>query len=238
MVVILLLLLAQQAVQPAPAADPVARAEAFMDLVARRDFPAAIAMCNANMLQAMPEPKLRQLWAALAAQAGPYQSREAGSARPAGNGHAVSIRATFERAQVDLTIGVVGDRISGLFMRPVPPPSPPPPYAVASAFSEREITVGSEPWALPGTLSMPNGPGPFAAVVLVHGSGPNDRDESIGPNRPFRDLAHGLASRGIAVLRYDKRARVHMSRASTPKSRPTSRSGSTRRRPTLHASTR
>jgi len=46
-------------------------------------------------------------------------------------------------------------------------------------------------------------------VVLVHGSGPNDRDETIGPNKVFKDLAWGLASRGIAVLRYDKRTYVH-----------------------------
>ena len=39
--------------------------------------------------------------------------------------------------------------------------------------------------------------------------GPNDRDETIGPNKPFRDLAHGLASRGIAVLRYEKRTKEH-----------------------------
>jgi len=42
-------------------------------------------------------------------------------------------------------------------------------------------------------------------VILVHGSGPHDRDETIGPNKPFRDLAWGLANRGIAVLRYEKR---------------------------------
>jgi pimeloyl-ACP methyl ester carboxylesterase len=42
-------------------------------------------------------------------------------------------------------------------------------------------------------------------VVFTHGSGPNDRDETIGPNKPFRDLAHGLAAAGIASLRYDKR---------------------------------
>jgi hypothetical protein len=56
---------------------------------------------------------------------------------------------------------------------------------------------------------MPKGEGPFPAVVLVHGSGPNDRDETIGPNKPFKDIAWGLASRGIAVLRYDKRSKVH-----------------------------
>ncbi len=42
-------------------------------------------------------------------------------------------------------------------------------------------------------------------MVLVHGSGPNDRDETVGLTKCFRDLAWGLTSRGIAVLRYDKR---------------------------------
>jgi alpha-beta hydrolase superfamily lysophospholipase len=45
--------------------------------------------------------------------------------------------------------------------------------------------------------------------VLVHGSGPHDRDETIAQNKPFRDLAWGLASNGIAVFRYDKRTLVH-----------------------------
>ncbi len=71
------------------------------------------------------------------------------------------------------------------------------------------MTIGAGLTALPGTLTVPNGKGPFPAVVLVHGSGPNDRDESIGANKPFCDLAYGLASNGVAVLRYDKRTRVH-----------------------------
>ena len=74
---------------------------------------------------------------------------------------------------------------------------------------EREIVIGDAPLALPGLLTLPPGKGPFPLVVLVHGSGPNDRDETIGPNRPFRDIARGLAERGVAVLRYDKRTRVY-----------------------------
>lgn len=42
-------------------------------------------------------------------------------------------------------------------------------------------------------------------AILVHGSGPNDRDETIGPNKPFRDLAQGLSQKGLACFRYDKR---------------------------------
>jgi dienelactone hydrolase len=55
---------------------------------------------------------------------------------------------------------------------------------------------------------LPDGAGPFPAVVLVHGSGPHDRDETIGPNRPFLDIARGLAAQGIAVLRYEKRTKA------------------------------
>jgi dienelactone hydrolase len=90
----------------------------------------------------------------------------------------------------------------------------PPVYAKTGSFHEREVTLGSTPWQLPGTLTLPNGPGPFPAVVLVHGSGANDRDETfgdetIGPSKTFKDLAWGLAGQGIAVLRYDKRTLVH-----------------------------
>ncbi|CAN5818315.1 hypothetical protein BH24ACI5_BH24ACI5_24340 [soil metagenome] len=74
---------------------------------------------------------------------------------------------------------------------------------------ESEVTVGTGQWALPATLTMPVGPGPVPAVVLVHGSGPGDRDATVGQIKQFKDLALGLASRVIAVLRYDKRTRVH-----------------------------
>jgi dienelactone hydrolase len=53
------------------------------------------------------------------------------------------------------------------------------------------------------------GNGPFPAVVLVQGSGPEDQDETIGPNKPFKDLAWGLASRGIVVFRYTKRTQKY-----------------------------
>lgn len=52
--------------------------------------------------------------------------------------------------------------------------------------------------------------------MLVHGSGPNDRDDTIGPNKPFKDLPHGLGARGIAVLRYDKRTKVHGGKMTAP----------------------
>jgi dienelactone hydrolase len=77
--------------------------------------------------------------------------------------------------------------------------------AAPPACEERDVRVPAGADSLPGTLCVPRAAAPVPVVVLTHGSGPNDRDETIGPNKPFRDIAHGLAARGIASLRYDKR---------------------------------
>jgi hypothetical protein len=103
--------------------------------------------------------------------------------------------------------------VAGFWVAPVPeterPPTPGPSYADVSKFREVEVEVGSDPWVLPATLTIPAGAGRFPAIVLVHGSGPHDRDETVGGTKVFRDLAWGLASGGIAVLRYEKRTKTH-----------------------------
>jgi dienelactone hydrolase len=81
--------------------------------------------------------------------------------------------------------------------------------ALPNSITEQAITVVSGTYKLPGTLTLPKGKTNVPFVVLVHGSGPNDRDETIGPNKPFRDLAWDLAEKGVAVLRYDKRTKVY-----------------------------
>ncbi len=99
-------------------------------------------------------------------------------------------------------------QVGGTYWRPVAAAAPPwqsPAYAHADSFTSLDLTVGDDAWKLPATLTIPNGSGPFPAVVLVHGSGPSDRDETVGGVKVFRDLAEGLSSRGVAVLRYVKR---------------------------------
>ncbi len=59
---------------------------------------------------------------------------------------------------------------------------------------------------LPGELTVPRGEGPYPAVILLQGSGSSDKDESIGSLKPFRDIAEGLAEKGVAVYRFDKRS--------------------------------
>lgn len=72
---------------------------------------------------------------------------------------------------------------------------------------EKADTIVSGSFRLPATLSLPENA--IAGVVLVHGSGPNDRDETLMACHPFKDIAEGLSSQGIAVLRYDKRTFVY-----------------------------
>ena len=79
----------------------------------------------------------------------------------------------------------------------------PPGYATPKRFTEHDVTVGSGPLAVPGTVTVPKGRGPWPGVVLLS-SGPFDRDLTSGPNKAFKDLAWGLASRGVAVARFDK----------------------------------
>jgi hypothetical protein len=85
----------------------------------------------------------------------------------------------------------------------------PPAYANPATFDDLNVTLGSGPLAVPGTLSLPRTPGPLPAVVLLGGSGPTDRDGTVGNNKPLKDLAWGLASRGIVILRFDKVTFVH-----------------------------
>ena len=97
-------------------------------------------------------------------------------------------------------------QLGGLFFLPMPPE--PKVVPLPENVREDEIVTGAEGWPLPGTLLLPASNKALAVVVFVQGSGANDRDETLGPNKPLRDLAYGLGSQGIASLRYDKRTKV------------------------------
>ena len=131
----------------------------------------------------------------------------------------VSFPVQFSKVSVNIQFTLTDSgQVAGLYFRPANAPLPPvwqrPTYSRPELFREREVTVGDDAWKLGGTLLIPVGKPPFPAVVLVHGPGPNDRDESIYSNKIFADLAEGLASRGLAVLRYDKRTKIYSAKMS------------------------
>jgi uncharacterized protein (TIGR03000 family) len=195
--------------------DRTPAARAFVAAQARGDFTAATREFDEVMKKASPPDKMEKVWKALEKQAGPFQKQFGTRRETLGKYDLVYVTCQWEKTQLDVRVVFTRDgQITGYTIRPVQKAYDfkPPPYAREDSFREKEVTVGSGEWALPGTLTLPKGEGPFPGVVLVHGSGPHDRDETIGPNKPFRDLAWGLASQGIAVLRYEKRTKQHASR--------------------------
>lgn len=117
----------------------------------------------------------------------------------------------FERYSLRFLLSFDADgKMNTIRLVPVPATSTAQPLAYdKEKMLERSVTVGAAGFRLPGTLTLPACEGKHPLVILVHGSGPQDRDETIGPNKPFRDLAWGLAARGIATLRYEKRTKVY-----------------------------
>ncbi len=83
------------------------------------------------------------------------------------------------------------------------PQEPKPPYP----YDEKEVVYENKKAGvkLAGTLTLPRSEGPFSAVLLITGSGPQDRNETVFGHRPFLVLADYLTRRGIAVLRVDDR---------------------------------
>ena len=183
-----------------------ATAVRVLDHLDRGEFAQVEAMFDATMKQAVPAATLEQVWKSLPAAG----TRGEPKLQASGDTQVVRIPLARGEGKFDATIAVDAQgRVSGLLVRPAEASIAPPPAVPADAnYTESETQVGTGEHALGATLSMPKGPGPFPAVVLVHGSGAHDRDETIGPNRPFLDIARGLAAQGIAVLRYEKRSKA------------------------------
>ncbi|ENE1250017.1 alpha/beta fold hydrolase [Stenotrophomonas maltophilia] len=186
---------------PAIAAEPQQVANRLLDHLQAGRVAEAEAMFTPQMAQAVPAEKLGALWNSL----GTLQDRGAIQVNTRQDMTLVVVPLKFASGRVNAQVAVdAQDKVAGLMLRPAAADKAPPPPADAR-YSEVDFSVPQARGALSGTLALPKGEGPFPAVVLVHGSGPQDRDETIGGSRPFLDVARGLAAQGIAVLRYDKR---------------------------------
>ncbi|MDX9942961.1 MAG: alpha/beta fold hydrolase [Bacteroidales bacterium] len=159
---------------------------------------------------ALSSLKLQDLWAQLQQQVGSFRQISRYLHEESGEYHVVM--AVTEFSNMELALRLVYDpsmKIAGLQFVQAPPLTftPAPAYADTTRFIETELAIDCGDIQLPALLAMPRSESLVPLVVLVHGSGPNDIDETIGPNKPFRDIAWGLATQGIAVLRYEKRTK-------------------------------
>ena len=183
--------------------ERTAHARAFITALFDKDFKAAAKDFDDVLLKALPPDKMDDLVKALTMQAGEFKKQGDARKVKSAKHEAVIVSCTFEKMPLDLHVVYDADgKIAGFFVdQPkVVHEFKATAYAKKDAFTESDVTVKTGDWAVPGTLSLPTGAGPFPAVVLVHGSGPNDRDGTIAATKVLRDLAWGLASQGVAVL--------------------------------------
>ena len=150
--------------------------------------------------------QLEGTWGEVTDQFGGYLGLSGVEHGESGGYRVVTGTARFERSELRAVVSFGEDGVVGFRVFPGGGQWSPPGYVDQSAVTERELSLSTPvDCSLGATLTLPEGDGEIPGVVFVHGSGPNDRDETIGPTKLFKDLAWGLASRGVASLRYDKR---------------------------------
>lgn len=186
----------------------------FLEYLQTADYAKAAEQFDEKVKATLPEKGFKELWTKITQDLGKLTSWGNFRTSEQGGYQITLLTCNFEKVSLDLRLAFNQEgKIGGFHFLPAAPTDGyeyiPPDYVEKDRFSEIEISFGAPKWELPGILSLPQGEGLFPGVVLVHGSGPNDKDETIGPNKPFKDLAWGLASEGIAVLRYDKRTKIH-----------------------------
>jgi dienelactone hydrolase len=195
-----------------PPADPAAIARKALDSLLGARYGELTPLFTPEMQKAFPDAEMAKLGAQIKGF-GAVGKIGQPAATPAGANTIVVIPVDFASQTINFRFVVnAKGQVAGMFAIPATTPWQRPPYSNPANFHEKAVTIGDDEWKLPGTLTLPNGNGPFPAVVLVHGSGPSDRDETVGGAKVFKDLAEGLASRGIAVLRYDKRTYAYASK--------------------------
>jgi dienelactone hydrolase len=189
-----------------PAADPKDTARKAVDLLLAHKYSDLGPLISQNSKAANTEAELAKkvsdAW-------GPVQSIGVPAVRTLGTASMVTIPVKFANQDVSYEVSVNAEGQIGLILPRVDPWKHPA-YSKPDSFKEREVTIGTQ-WKLAGTITVPNGAGPFPGVVLVHDTGQANRDEENGSVKAFKDLAEGLASKGVVVLRYEKRTRAHPS---------------------------
>ncbi len=198
------------------ATSPEQAALAALDLAQAGQFAQIKEMFAPPLRALVPPEALQAAWDAEIGRRGRVTGVGTPVSEPGDPGvTVVRVPLTCERGGLAAVVSVTGQGwIAGIQLAPASAagragPWEPPEYADPAAFDEQEVTVGSGPLAVPGTLSLPHGPGPRPGLVLLAGSGPRDRDETLGRNKLFKDIAWGLATRGVAVLRFDKVTYAH-----------------------------
>jgi uncharacterized protein len=187
--------------------DPAGHAMSVLDMIRGGRYAEAEARFGAKLRAQVSAQNLQVAWEGAILQRGAITGLGDPIVEPCQTGLTqVSIPVVCENGGLTVVQTLDGaGTVEGLRLAPpILATWEPPAYARPGRFTEQEVVLTARQGAVSGTLTTPRGARKRPAVVLLSGGGPFDRDQTHGPNKPLKDLAWGLASKGVTVLRFDK----------------------------------
>ncbi len=187
-------------------------ANQFFDLMQAEKFSEAHNLFDSEVKTKISEEDLKKLWSDLAAKYGKSDAFDAVQSKVQGEFFSVTVEGKFAHGDQNFILGFnKAEKIVGLFLAPSRSASNyvKPSYADTNLYKEQSVYIGPAKSQLAAIITIPKNVKNFPVVVFVHGSGPGDMDESVGANKPFKDMAAGLAAQGIGSLRYVKRTLIY-----------------------------
>jgi predicted esterase len=179
----------------------------FIEKYKAQDFEGIYAMFDSTMKAQIPIPTLKQIQTQLFSQVGEIDSIIMQNCTTQGEYITCINTVHFEKGDLNFLLSYNKEnQVAGFYIQPVMHKSnyTLPEYADTTKFERKSLKFGKK-FPLDAELTLPTGKKDVPCIIFVHGSGPNDMDETIYDNKPFKDLAYGLSSNGIATFRYNKR---------------------------------
>lgn len=181
-------------------------------LLAEDKYTEAYAYFDPSFQTKVTEADLKTMWGKISEKLGKLETADVINSKTEKEFYTVLVEGKFSKDTQNFLIAFnKTEKIIGFFLQPKSQTAAysQPAYADTTLYKEKEIYVKTPGHSLVGLLTVPRKSVNFPVVVLVHGSGPSDMDETIGANKPFKDLALGLAAQGVATIRYVKRTMVY-----------------------------
>lgn len=190
------------------AQTPSQLSEEFLNKMIRGQFDSCQVYFDQSVRDKINANMMRSMWERVPSFVGEFKSYGNIRTEKSDSLDIVLMMCTFEKTKLDLKLSFnSAQKIVGIFF--VPPKSNAvynvPEYYKPEKLYETKIPLLTGEYKMPGALCVPNNIENPPVVIFLAGSGPNDKDETIGPNKLLKDLALGLATNGIASYRYDKR---------------------------------
>lgn len=188
------------------------RADQFFETMNQDKFEEAHAFFDESVKDKISVDELKLFWLRLGNNLGTYQSVDGAQNKVQGEYFQVTLTCGFTKgSQAFDFIFNKSEKLVGFFIVPQKAEAEykSPAYADTALFTQKEISIKWAGGQMAGIFTSPKNVTNFPLVVMVHGSGPSDMDETVGPNKPFKDLAAGLAAKGIGSIRYVKRSMIY-----------------------------